>query len=84
MIPQMLIKLRSHYDNMQRAYFASGCFWCVEAIYESIEGVEEVYNGYSGGHTENPTYEASNTGTTGHAEAIEVIYDSTKVSLNNW
>lgn len=69
------------YENMQRAYFASGCFWCVEAIYESIEGVEEVYNGYSGGHTENPTYEASNTGATGHAEAVEVIYDSTKVSF---
>jgi len=69
------------YENMQRAYFASGCFWCVEAIYESVEGVEEVYNGYSGGHTENPTYEASNTGATGHAEAVEVIYDSTKVSF---
>ncbi|MFT5822196.1 MAG: peptide-methionine (S)-S-oxide reductase [Crocinitomix sp.] len=72
---------KQNYDNMQRAYFASGCFWCVEAIYESVEGVEEVYNGYSGGHTDNPTYEASNTGSTGHAEAVEVIYDSTKVSF---
>ncbi|NOQ73981.1 MAG: peptide-methionine (S)-S-oxide reductase MsrA [Crocinitomix sp.] len=72
---------KQNYDNMQRAYFASGCFWCVEAIYESVEGVEEVYNGYAGGHTENPTYEASNTGSTGHAEAVEVIYDSTKVSF---
>ena len=69
------------YENMQRAYFASGCFWCVEAIYESVEGVEEVYNGYSGGYTDNPTYESSNTGATGHAEAVEVIYDSTKVSF---
>ena len=68
-------------NGMASAYFASGCFWCVEAIYESIKGVEEVINGYSGGHTENPTYEASNTGRTGHAEAVEVIYDPKVVSF---
>lgn len=68
-------------DQLQRAYFASGCFWCVEAIYESVKGVHEVYNGYAGGHTENPTYELSNTGKTGHAEAVEVFYDSTVVSF---
>ncbi|MEZ4829706.1 MAG: peptide-methionine (S)-S-oxide reductase MsrA [Bacteroidia bacterium] len=62
------------------AYFASGCFWCVEAVYESVNGVYESISGYSGGHTKNPTYEASNTGKTGHAEAVEVIYDSTVVS----
>lgn len=62
-------------DGKARAYFASGCFWCVEVIYESIEGVKEVISGYSGGHTKNPTYESSNTGRTGHAEAVEVIYD---------
>ncbi|WP_026915251.1 peptide-methionine (S)-S-oxide reductase MsrA [Christiangramia portivictoriae] len=62
-------------DGMEKAYFASGCFWCVEAIYESIEGVDEVISGYAGGHTKNPTYEESNTGRTGHAEAVEVIYD---------
>jgi peptide-methionine (S)-S-oxide reductase len=67
--------------GMQRAYFASGCFWCVEAIFESVKGVKEVYNGYSGGHTKNPTYEGSNTGTTGHAEAVEVIYDENIVSF---
>lgn len=64
-----------------RAYFASGCFWCVETIYESVKGVEEVFSGYSGGHTKNPTYEKSNTGRTGHAEAVEVIYDPEKVSF---
>ena len=68
-------------DGLSRAYFASGCFWCVEAVYESVKGVKEVYNGYSGGHTKNPTYESSNTGKTGHAEAIEVIYDSKVVSF---
>lgn len=68
-------------NGLARAYFASGCFWCVEAIYESVKGVHEVINGYSGGHTLNPTYESSNTGTTGHAEAVEVIYDPTLVSF---
>ena len=62
-------------DGLQRAYFASGCFWCVEAVYESVKGVKESISGYAGGHTENPTYESSNTGKTGHAEAVEIIYD---------
>ncbi|MGC1203461.1 MAG: peptide-methionine (S)-S-oxide reductase MsrA [Flavobacteriaceae bacterium] len=64
-----------------RAYFASGCFWCVEAIYESVKGVDESISGYSGGHSNNPTYEASNTGRTGHAEAVEIIYDPKVVSF---
>ena len=68
-------------NGLERAYFASGCFWCVEAIYESVKGVEEVISGYSGGHTENPTYESSNTGRTGHAEAVEVLYDPKIVSF---
>ncbi|HMC02130.1 MAG TPA: peptide-methionine (S)-S-oxide reductase MsrA [Flavobacteriaceae bacterium] len=68
-------------NGMAKAYFASGCFWCVEAIYESVKGVDEVINGYSGGHTKNPTYEASNTGRTGHAEAVEVIYDPNIISF---
>lgn len=68
-------------DSLARAYFASGCFWCVEAIYESCRGVKESISGYSGGHTENPTYESSNTGTTGHAEAVEIIYDPDVISF---
>ncbi|RED48302.1 peptide-methionine (S)-S-oxide reductase MsrA [Seonamhaeicola aphaedonensis] len=68
-------------NGKAKAYFASGCFWCVEAIYESIKGVDEVINGYSGGYTQNPTYEASNTGRTGHAEAVEVIYDPKVVNF---
>ncbi len=68
-------------NGMKRAYFASGCFWCVEAIYESVHGVEESISGYAGGHTENPTYESSNTGRTGHAEAVEIIYDPKVVSF---
>ena len=69
-------------NGLEHAYFASGCFWCVEAIYESVKGVEDVISGYSGGHTSNPTYEASNTGRTGHAEAVEVIYDPSIVSFS--
>ena len=68
-------------NGMAKAYFASGCFWCVEAVYESVKGVDEAISGYSGGHTKYPTYEASNTGHTGHAEAVEVIYDPKVVSF---
>jgi len=68
-------------NGLARAYFASGCFWCVEAIYESVKGVEESISGYSGGHTKNPTYESSNTGRTGHAEAVEIIYDPKVISF---
>lgn len=77
-------KASESYDDekYERAYFASGCFWCVETIYESVKGVEEVFSGYSGGHTKNPTYEESNTGKTGHAEAVEVIYNPDVVSFD--
>ena len=68
-------------DGFKRAYFASGCFWCVEAIYESLIGVEESISGYSGGHTKNPTYESSNTEKTGHAEAVEIIYNPNVISF---
>lgn len=68
-------------ENLKKAYFASGCFWCVEAVYESVKGVEKVNAGYSGGHTQNPTYESSNTGKTGHAEAVEVFYDANVVDF---
>ena len=68
-------------NGLAKAYFASGCFWCVEAVYESVKGVKEVYNGYSGGHTKKPTYAGSNTGRTGHAEAVEVIYNPKEVSF---
>ncbi|MCO4822317.1 MAG: peptide-methionine (S)-S-oxide reductase MsrA [Flavobacteriaceae bacterium] len=68
-------------NGLARAYFASGCFWCVEAVYESVKGVEESISGYAGGHTLNPTYQSSNTGKTGHAEAVEIIYNPKIVSF---
>ncbi|MCT4628252.1 peptide-methionine (S)-S-oxide reductase MsrA [Winogradskyella sp.] len=69
-------------DGKAKAYFASGCFWCVEAIYESVKGVDEVISGFSGGHTDDITYEKSHSGKTGHAEAVEVIYDPEVVSFS--
>ena len=63
------------------AYFASGCFWCVEAIFESVEGVSEAISGYAGGHTKRPTYQTIGTGRTGHAEAVAVYYNPEKVSF---
>ncbi|MBC2839987.1 peptide-methionine (S)-S-oxide reductase MsrA [Robiginitalea sp. SC105] len=68
----------SQYDT---AYFASGCFWCVEAIFESVRGVAEVESGYAGGTEENPTYEQVSYGRTGHAEAVKVYYDPKVVSF---
>jgi len=62
-------------QKLEEAYFASGCFWCVESIYENLKGVIDVESGYSGGKTLNPTYYKVMTEKTGHAEAIKVLYD---------
>lgn len=67
--------------NDKVAYFASGCFWCVEAIFESVEGVSEAISGYAGGHTKNPTYQTIGTGRTGHAESVAVYYDPQIISF---
>ena len=64
----------------ETAYFASGCFWCVEAVFESVKGVKEVISGYAGGTELNPTYEQVAMGKTSHAEAVEVYYDPKVVS----
>ena len=67
-------------EGLKTAYFASGCFWCVEAVYEAIDGVEEVISGYSGGKAEDANYEAVSSGYTKHAETVEVHYNPQKVS----
>ncbi len=64
----------------QTAVLAGGCFWCIEAVFDRIEGVTGVRSGYSGGTVPNPTYEQVSTGTTGHAEAVEVRFDPAKIS----
>ncbi len=82
-IQQDLQPISVNKKDMHKAYFASGCFWCVEAIYESLIGVKEVTSGYSGGDTNNPTYELINTKLTGHAETIEVVYNPSEISFSN-
>lgn len=67
-------------DTMELATFGAGCFWCVEAVYENINGVESVVSGYSGGKRPNPTYEQVTSGATGHAEACQVAFDPSKVT----
>lgn len=68
-------------QDYETAYFASGCFWCVEAIFESVKGVKEVYSGYAGGNEKNPTYEEVSYGRTTHAEAVKVFYDPEVISF---
>ena len=67
-------------ESIQRATFAGGCFWCVEADFEKLHGVIEAVSGYAGGSVENPTYEQVSSGETGHKEAVQVTYDPSKVS----
>lgn len=69
-------------SQFARATFAGGCFWCMEEVFEKVEGVVSVTSGYSGGHVANPTYEEVSAGRTGHAESVEVVYDPAKVTYN--
>jgi peptide-methionine (S)-S-oxide reductase len=65
--------------RLEKATFAGGCFWCMEPPFDKVEGVVSVTAGYTGGHKVNPTYEEVSSGTTGHAESVEVVYDPQKV-----
>ena len=67
-------------SNLQTATFAGGCFWCTEAIFKRLKGVEGVISGYSGGRVENPTYEQVSSGDTGHADAIQIKFDPSIIS----
>ncbi len=67
-------------QNSEKAIFAAGCFWCTEAAFQDVPGVISAVSGYTGGHTTNPTYEEVSSGTTGHAESVEVTFDPSKVS----
>ncbi len=68
------------HSKWPQATFAGGCFWCVDSDFEKVNGVVDVISGYTGGRTENPTYEEVSSGKTGHVEAVQVIYDPAKVS----
>lgn len=67
-------------QELKKATFAGGCFWCMEKPYEHYEGIYEVVSGYTGGKEDNPTYKEVSSGTTGHLEAVQVTYDSTKIT----
>lgn len=69
-------------DGLDTATFAEGCFWCTETFFNQLKGVKKVVSGYSGGTVANPTYEAVCTGTTGHAEACNIIYDPSEISYD--
>src|SRR2546423_4761178 len=69
-------------EKIDTATFATGCFWCTEAIFEELNGVLKVTSGYTGGHTKNPTYKEVCTGETGHAEAVQVVYEPEKISYD--
>ena len=67
--------------NTETITLGGGCFWCVEAVFQRVEGVLDVKPGYAGGHVKNPTYKEICTGKTGHAEVAQIRFDSTKISL---
>ncbi len=67
--------------NNEVATLANGCFWCTEAIFKRLKGIISVESGFSGGHTENPTWEQVSTGTTGHAESVQIEYDPSQISF---
>lgn len=69
-------------SNLETITLAGGCYWCVEAIYENLNGVKSVVSGYTGGKVSNPTYEEVSTGTTGCAEAVQITYDKTVTNLD--
>ena len=71
-----LSKTSSRPQDREIATLAGGCFWCLEAIYDELRGVEDVVSGYSGGSVPNPSYEMVCTGTTGHAEVVQITFDS--------
>lgn len=68
--------------EFEEATFGSGCFWCTEAVFERVKGVESVYPGYAGGTADNPSYEAVCTGTTGHAEVCRIVFDPSVISYD--
>ncbi|WP_125722394.1 peptide-methionine (S)-S-oxide reductase MsrA [Flavobacterium ustbae] len=73
---------QSKKSNLETITLGGGCYWCVEAVYEQLDGVKSVVSGFSGGKIANPTYEQVCTGTTGHAEVVQIIYDKTVTNIN--
>jgi peptide-methionine (S)-S-oxide reductase len=70
-------------SKLQQATLAGGCFWCLESAFNSIRGVESAFSGYAGGHDDNPTYESVCSGNTGHAEVVQITFDSEQISYRS-
>ncbi|MBC7510732.1 MAG: peptide-methionine (S)-S-oxide reductase MsrA [Ferruginibacter sp.] len=68
---------------LEKATLGTGCFWCTEAVFQQLDGIEKVTSGFSGGQTENPTYKEVCTGNTGHAECLNIEYDTAKISFED-
>jgi peptide methionine sulfoxide reductase msrA/msrB len=81
-VPDTVITENGSKNNLATITLGGGCYWCVEAIYENLDGVKSVVSGFSGGKIEDPTYEEVCTGTTGHAEVVQITYDKTKTNLD--
>lgn len=79
----MSAKQTTNRNGMEVATLAGGCFWCLEAVYDELEGVQRVESGYAGGSVPNPTYRQVCTGTTGHAEVVKVTYDPQQISYRD-
>jgi peptide-methionine (S)-S-oxide reductase len=80
--PKKAMNEKGDQTKLRVATFGAGCFWCVEAVFQRLEGVQKVVSGYSGGHVDHPTYEQVCTGTTGHAEACQITYDPARISYD--
>lgn len=76
-----MMKIVMGNDRLETATLAAGCFWCVEAVFDDLRGVEDVVSGYSGGHTENPTYREVCDGNTGHAEVTQIRFDPSVIGF---
>ncbi len=70
-------------EELEKATLGAGCFWCIEAVFQNLKGVQSVVSGYTGGQVENPTYEQICTGTTGHAEVAQIIFDPALISFED-
>ncbi len=75
------VKRSNMNTHLEVATFGGGCYWCIEAVFQRLEGVEKVESGFSGGQVKNPTYKEVCTGTTGHAEVIQITFDTTKTTF---
>ena len=83
LILNIMTSLNNNDSDLKKIYFGGGCFWCVEAVFEDVKGVKNVISGYAGGDVENPTYNQVTGGKTKHAEVCKIIYDPSKINLQN-